>query len=309
MVSCGEVFSILGRQPAMKKVFILAVLFLLSNSPLALNALTNEQMEGTKEIAQGWVDRHNEKLAPAVKDLVKGLRAGKHALLLSSLHKRVVPMKRLRFGVASRNGIPLEVKSRDGSMAPLWSLYQAKTDGLSFLIADYYSEYDALDSSSDIYIKIGLVYKPLFHGQGYKGCARLLTLGKNSPLFFEIGTFGGGSNCNRVIYTLNQAAVKGMVDDLYSHPESMTSDAYVKEALELNVWREGFTLYKEVNHDGVFEIINTTQSVYPEDLKTKLKEKYEMVDNDFAGSFRETVSVYMWDNSKSQFQDLGDYYY
>jgi hypothetical protein len=293
----------------MKKILPLLILCGFFISPRSMNALTNEEREGRDEIEQGWVDRHNEKLLQPVKDAVKGIKARKHTYLIASRKKHTVRMKRIGLRNASKNKIPLDRPFPSATPVPLVALYQVKAGGLSFLIADYADDYDQLHSQSDIYVKIGLIYRPLFHGEGYRGCARILTLSKASPIFFEIGKFGGGTNCQKTIYTLNVDAVKIMPDDLYDHPENVTSDTYVTKVLEFDVWLEGFTYYKDVDKDGSLEILNCTRTSYPPDLKKKMQEKYHEVDNEFGGSFRKILSVYKWDTTKVKFTDIGDYFF
>ncbi len=293
----------------MKKTLVLLTLLGLCLSPRFLNALTNEEREGRAEIEQGWVDRHNEKLLQPVKDAIKGIKARRHTYLIASRKKHLVGMKRISLRNAPKNKIPMTLPFPSVTPVPLVALYQAKAGGLSFLIADYADDYDFLHSQSDIYVKIGLIYRPLFHGEGYRGCARILTLSKNSPIFFEIGTFGGGTNVKKTIYTLNVDAVKIMPDDLYDHPENVTSDTYVTKVLEFDVWLEGFTYYKDVEKDGTLDIVNCTRTSYPPDLKKKMQEKYHEVDNEFGGSFRKILSVYKWDTTKAKFENIGDYFF
>jgi hypothetical protein len=302
----------------MKKVITLLSLVLISLFPRFLSALTNEQQEGWREINQRWVDLHNEALSDEVKADVKKIKAKKHAFVLSSVsHRHTIPMRRLRLRAASKAGIPFEVKSREGFTTPLVALYQAKikfeeVGDHAFLIADYADELDPLHSSSDVYMKIGLRYQKMFHGEGYKGCARVISLErseKTRPIFFEVGYFGGGSRVDRILYALNKDAVKNMPQDLYDHPEDVKPADYVQDELKFSIWLEGLTSYKELEKDGSAEIVNFTEVQYPESLKTKLKLKYGMEDNDFAGPFRRAVSIYHWNNEKLKFEDLGDYYY
>ena len=308
-----------GRLPPMKKTLLLLPLLALCLSPRILSALTNEETEGRKEIEQQWVIRHNEKLADPVKLAVKGIKAKKHAYLLASRKQHLVRMHRISLSRAAHvpiwlngheTGVPMNQPFPSATPVPLVALYQAKADGLSFLIADYADDYEPiLHSSSDIYIKTGRIYRHLFHGEGYRGCARILTLGKGSPLFFEMGVFGGGTNTMKDIYTLNIPAIKAMPDDLYDHPEIIESSSYVTKVLEFDVWLEGFTFYKDVEKNGSLEIINCTRTEYPPDLKKKVQEKYHQVDNDFGGPFRKIATVYKWDAAKSKFEDIGDYFF
>ena len=293
----------------MKKTLLLLPLLALLAAPALLRSMTNEENEGRAEIEQGWVDRHNEKLLQPIKDSIKKIKAKKHSFLTGSRKRHMVPMKRIRLSAASKNGVPLDRPFPSATPVPLVALYQAKAGGFSFLIADYADDYDGLHSSSDIYIKIGLIYRHLFRGEGYRGCARILTLGKDSPLFFEMGAFGGGADCRKTIYTLDQTAVKNLSNDLYYHPESVKPEDYVKEVLEFDVWLEGFTFYKDVDSDGSMEIVNCTTSEYPSDLKTKLQGKYHQEDNEFGGPFRKIASFYKWDAAKLKFENIGDYYY
>jgi hypothetical protein len=69
------------------------------------------------------------------------------------------------------------------------------------------------------------------------------------------------------------------------------------------------TLYQDVEHDGSMEILNCTEVPFPDELRIKLEVKYHQNDNDFIAPFRKTVSVYKWDATKSEFLDMGDYYF
>ena len=124
-----------------------------------------------------------------------------------------------------------------------------------------------------------------------------------------MGSFGGGTNCKKTIYTLDLTAVKKLSDDLYDHPESVKPEDYVTQVLEFNVWLEGYTLYADADNDGSAEIVNCTQTEYPSELKTKMQEKYHEVDNEFGGPFRKIASFYKWDTAKKKFLNIGDYFY
>lgn len=285
------------------------VILILAVFPTGLRAISENENEDRKEMSQVWVDEHNAKLLSEVQSAVKGIRVKPHVYFIGSRHTKLVPMKRAPRGTASKYGIPFSVKASTGAMVPLVSLRYSTAEGQSFLTADYADELDIRHCSSDIYIKIGLEYRHLFHGEGYRGCARLVNLGAGLPVFFEVGIYGGGSRCDKTFYRLDSDALKGVNDELYDHPELIQAQKYVKEELKVNVWLEGFTLYRDVNHDGTLDIINTTDVLYPPDLKTKVQERYKLVDNDFAGPFRPVTSVYKWDTTKAQFVDLGDYYH
>ncbi|HUO57792.1 MAG TPA: hypothetical protein VMV05_06410 [bacterium] len=294
----------------MKKTLVLISLFLLALLPGLLRALTNEEAEGRKEIEKGWVDRHNATLEADVKRAVKGLHAKRHSFFLSSFKKHQVHLRRLSLKMAAKDGVPEKVAFSKEVDVPLAALYQAKAKGLVFLVADYADDWDPLHASSDIYIKIGFLYRKVFHGYGYQGCARLLTLGKDSPLFFETAEFGGGADCRKVLYILDMEAVKGMSDDLYDHPESVKPEDYIQRVLVFNVWLEGFTLYKDIDRNGMLGIVNSSQTIYPAELKKKLQEKYHQEDNDFGGPFSYNVmTVFRWNTEKSKFEDAGDYYF
>jgi hypothetical protein len=271
-------------------------------------AIAPSEVQSRNEMAQVWVDRHNGDLSDDAKAYFKAIKFKKHSFYASSWHKPSVKMKRLPRAKAALFGVPLSVKHKDGSTVPLTSLFLAHASNEDFLTANYSDELDKLHSSADIYIKIGLHFKPLFHGEGYPGCARILSLGKDLPTFFEVSTYGGGTRCDRIIYRLDTEAIKAKNDELYDHPELIDVQKYVKNELEIHNWLEGFTAYKDVNKDGSVEIINSSAVLYPEELKTKVKDRYKLEDNDF-GSFRQTAVIYQWDDSKSKFTSLGEYFY
>ncbi|HEY5599052.1 MAG TPA: hypothetical protein VIK48_00060 [Candidatus Manganitrophaceae bacterium] len=293
----------------MKKFFPFLPLFFLAFVPVALNALTNEERHGREEINQLWVDRHNDKLSPVVKEAVKKFKAPKHSHMISSLRKSVIPMKRLKLSIAEKHGIPLSKPHPEKVTVPLAALYVGKAQDQSFLIADYADDLDPLHASSNIYWKVGLIYRPLFEGKGYRGCARVITLGKDSPLFFEIATYGGGVRCDKILYTFIPEKLRVIKDDLFDHPETVDVSTYIQEVLEFNVWLKGATLYKDVDKDGLQEVINSTEVMCPDELKSMLKKKYNLVENDFAGAFRQAVTFYKWDNTKLKFENLGVFFY
>lgn len=293
----------------MKRTFPFLSLLSLILIPAGLMALTNEERHGREEINQGWVDRHNDGLAPVVKEAAKKFKAPKQSHMLSSLRKSVIPMKRLKLSIASQHGIPLSKPHPEKVTVPLVALYVGKAQGQSFLVADYADDLDPLHSSSNIYWKVGLIYRPLFEGKGYRGCARVITLGKESPLFFEVATYGGGVRCDKTLYTFIPEKLRVVKDDLYDHPETVDVSTYIQDVLSFNVWLKGATLYKDVDKDGVQEVINSTDVMCPDDLRTMLKKKYNLVDNDFAGAFRQAVTFYKWDKAKLKFESLGQYYY
>lgn len=293
----------------MKKTLILSLLLAVVFFPIRLRAIPESEIQDRSEMSQVWVDQHNAKLTPEVQSAVKGIRVKPHVFFIGSRHIHLVPMKRVRMGTAAQCGIPPTAKTASGAVVPLVSLRSSTAEGQSFLTADYADELDTRHSSSDIYLKIGLQYRHLFHGEGYPGCARLVSLGSNLPVFFEIGIYGGGSRCDKTFYRLDTDALKGVADELYDHPELIQAQKYVKEELKVSVWLEGFTLYRDVDHDGTLDIINTSDALYPADLKTKVQERYKLLDNDFAGPFRRVTSVYKWDTTKLKFVDLGDYYH
>jgi hypothetical protein len=288
----------------MKKiVFFLAALAVIL-APRAWSAMTKVAWE---EMTKVWVAQHNSKLPPEVQRYMKAIKVGKSSFHHASLHRPKYPMRGMALSVAEKFGIPMEMHRENDTVTPLTALYNAKGAGASFLIADYTDEYDDDVSTSDIYIKIGLHYELLFHGQGYRECARLFKLGKTSPIFFEIGNYGGGSRCDKIFYILNQDAVKNMPNDVYEHHESVKPEDYIQQVLQLNNWIEGYTLYKDVDKDGMAEIVNGTEVEYPADLKAKLKSTFALDDNDMAGLNRKTAAIYKWNGTK--FDDMGDYFY
>lgn len=293
----------------MKRITLISILLLALVGPGSLLAISDSEIQDRAEMAQVWVERHNASLDPSVPQFVKSIRVKPSVYFLASRHPRLIPSKRLHLSQAEKWGIPSTVETKSGLDVPLVDLRFSQAEGESFLTADYADERDSRHCSSDIYIKIGLQYRLLFHGEGYPGCARIVSLGKENPTFFEIDTFGGGSRCDRTFYRLDLDALKGKSDELYDHPELIDVQKYVKKELQLEVWLEGYTLYRDLSHDGSIEVVNCTDVLYPDDLKAKVEERYKMVDNDFAGRFRRTTSIYKWNAEKSKFEDLGDYYH
>jgi hypothetical protein len=292
------------EESVMKNRLILLVFLLVSVLiPGVFYALEPKARE---EVALEWVKLHNGKLKPEVQGYAKKIKVG-HNLWTASFHKKVVPMKRLKTGSAPDYGIPVDKSNRNNTVTPLTGLYRSQFKKQVFLIADYSNEYDSALSNTDIYMKVGLHYHFLFHGQGYPGSARLMTLGKDSPLFFEIDTFGGGSRCDRIIYLLNQMAVDQIDKDLFDHADQIDVQKYVLEVLRFDVRHEGFTLYKDVDHDGAIEIVNSTRVDCPRELAEQIKNVYKESDLDLGGFTRKTVTFYKWNANK--FDNLGDFIY
>lgn len=271
---------------------------------LAWGALTPVQIQ---EVTQEWVNQHNSKLTLKIDNFTQGTKAHRHALSLISLRRPSCPMKQISIKRAEGLAIPSEKDFSNGLSVGLSALYSVQGGGASFLIADYTDEYDDVLSSSDIYLKIGLQYHLLFQGKGYRASARIIGLGKDSPVFMEVDEYGGGSQCMKTLYRLKPDSIKAMPQDIYDHVLNLDPNDYVEKVLQLNVLLEGFTLYQDVDHDGSLEILNGTRVDYPGDLKTKLKTTYGLTDNDLGCLSLKTISVYKWDGSK--FTDLGDYYF
>ncbi len=285
----------------MKKAFMFSPLCFLT--ALVWGALTPVQI---REVTQEWVSQHNTKLTLKVEDFKLGFKAFHQGMALSSHGKPSFPMSRISTRGAESLGIPTEKDFSNGASVNLTALYRVSAGGASFLIADYTDEYDDVRSSSDIYLKIGLEYHLLFQGKGFRACARIIGLGKDSPVFLEVDEYGGGSQCVRTLYRLKTDAVKNMDQDIYDHVMDLDPNNYVEQALQLNVLLEGFTLYKDMDHDGSLEILNGTRADYPGELKMKLKSTYGLTDNDLGTLSLKTISAYKWDGSK--FIDLGDYF-
>jgi hypothetical protein len=294
----------------MKNTILLSVLLGAVLAPLALQA-THEERQGRLEISQGWVDRHNDKLEQVVKDAVKGLKVRSKVHHRASLKRPSARSKSLYLSIAKKHNIPASKKLASGSFVPLVALYQTEVHGQSFLTADYADEITDLHCSSDIYWKIGLRYYPLFEGTGYRGCARVFTMGsgQEDPIFFEVATYQGGERVDKTIYTFNRPAVSLIPEHLFTNPEDVRPEKYVLTALEINVWLEGYTLYRDIDKDGFLEVVNTTQETTPRDLQEMLKKKYRLVDNDFDRAFRKVATFYKWDAKESKFHEIGDHYY
>jgi len=293
-----------------KSILLPALLGVLLAVPAA--QATHEEDQGRLEISQGWVDRHNAEQEQVVKDAVKGLKVKGKLHHRASLKRPSVRMKGLYLSIAKKHGIPSSKKLASGPFfVPLVALYQAEVKGQSFLIADYADEITDLHCSSDIYWKMGLKYYHLFEGTGYRGCARVFTMGQGQedPMFFEVADYHGGERVDKTLYTFNRPALSLVPEHLFQHPEDMRPEQYILTALKMSVWLEGYTLYRDVDADGFLEVVNATKEITPKDLKEMLKKKYRLVENDFDGAFRKVASFYKWNADKSEFQRIGNHYY
>jgi len=295
----------------MKKSILLSALlgaFLAGPSVQA----THEEDQGRLEISQGWVDRHNAEQEQVVKDAVKALKVRGKLHRRASLKRPSARMKSLYLSIAKKHGIPTSKKLAAGPFfVPLVALYQTEVKGQHYLIADYADEITDLHCSSDIYWKMGLKYYHLFEGTGYRGCARVFTMGKGQedPIFFEVADYHGGEKVDKTLYTYNRPALSLVPEHLFTHPEDMKPGQYILTALKVSVWLEGYTLYRDVDGDGFLEVINATKETTPRDLQEMLKKKYRLVDNNFDRAFRKVASFYKWDAEKDKFERIGNHYY
>ncbi len=288
----------------MLKTPMIGILTLLAGLGAAWGAVTDVQREA---VARVWVAQHNEKLDPDTQGYAKKINPNKPYFALSSLHRKVVKMKPLLLSRAEALGVPSEAKHDNGDPTPITGLYELKVLGQTFLVADYTDEYDALLSTTDIYMKIGLEFKPLFHGEGFPNSARVITLGQDAPFFIEVGTYDGGSQVVKTLYTFDTDALQKLSQDIYDDIRAVKTSNYVKQQLQLTSTLEGYLLYKDVDKSGLLSLVNVTRVDLPEDLKAKLKETYGQDENGQAGFTRKTLTVYKWDGSK--FQSQGDFYY
>jgi hypothetical protein len=287
----------------MKTPFLLSIAFLIGLGS-AWGAVTDTQREA---VARVWVAQHNDKLDPDTQDVAKKINVNKPYFALPSLHRKVVKMKPLALSRAEALGIPSEIKHDNGDPTPISGLYEVKALAQTLRVADYTDEYDSLLSTTDIYIKIGLEFKPLFHGEGYPNSARLITLGKDAPFFFEVGTYDGGSQVVKTLYTFDEDALQNLPQDIYNDIRVVKTSNYVKQQLQVTSTLEGYLLYKDVDKSGLLSVVNVTRVDLPDELKTKLKSTYGQDENGQAGFTRKTLTVYKWDGAK--FVSQGDFYY
>ncbi|HTA76160.1 MAG TPA: hypothetical protein VK791_03265 [bacterium] len=300
----------------MSKLSFFLILTLVLAPGLA-EAVSDEQRGYAEEIGQQWVIRHNDKL----KDIVKkaaGLFSGKKKGLVNvSLHVPELKKKALKPEEAEDFGVPSQVVNNQGVTVGLMGLYRTAIKfepgaEHTFITAEYYDDLDPIHSSSDVYMKIGRKYFLFFHGEGYPHCAKILWLDntqKDSPVFFEISQFGGGSRVQKTLYTLDKNAVATIPQTLFDVPESIRKEDYIHEKLTWSSWLDGETSYVDVMKDGNIEILSLSESGYPAELNAKLQEKYGFVNTDYTEPFRRALSVYQWNDTKQTLDDLGDYYY
>ncbi len=294
-------------------LFILALAF----APGLAGAVSDEQRGYAAEIGQQWVIRHNEKLKDIVKKAADLFSGKKQGLVNASLHVPELKKKALNPEDAGDFGIPSQVVNNQGVTVGLMGLYRTVIKFVpgaehSFITAEYYDDLDPIHSSSDIYMKIGRKYFQFFHGEGYPHCAKILWLdstSKDSPIFFEISQFGGGSRVQKTIYTLDKAAVAAIPETLFDEPENIRKEDYIHEKLTWSSWLDGETSYVDVMKDGNVEILSLSESGYPAELNMKLQEKYGFVNTDYTEPFRKVLSVYQWSDIKQTLDNLGDYYY
>ena len=287
----------------LKSPFLLTLSFL-AGLGTAWGAVTDIQREA---VARVWVAQHNDKLDQDFQDAAKKINPNKPYFALSSLHRKVVKMKALLLTRAEELGVPSEAKHDNGDPTPISGFYEVKALGQTLLVADYTDEYDSLLSTTDIYIKIGLEFKPLFHGEGFPNSARLISLGADAPLFFEVGTYDGGSQVVKTLYTFDEDALQKLPQDIYNDIRVIKTSNYVKQQLQVTSTLEGYLLYKDVDKTGLLSLVNVTRVELPDELKTKLKTTYAQDENGQAGFTRKTLTVYKWDGTK--FTNQGDYFY
>ena len=299
----------------MRKLAVLLTLALVLTPCLAV-AVSDQQWGYAKEISQRWVDQHNEKLTDVVKKAAQKFGTRKHNLVQPSLKVPELAKKSIGRKLAADFGISDQVVTA-GVTVGLMKLYRTHITfepggEHTFLTAEYFDDLDPIHSSSDIYMDIGHHYFKLFHGEGFVNCARILYLNhtdEDSAVFFEVNLYGGGSQVRKILYGLDKAAIADIPQMLFDSPEKIKVDDYLQEKLSWSVWLDGETTYQDLSKDGTIEILNLSQGPYPEQLKAKLKEKYDFVNTDYTTPFRKMLTVYQWNEQKQGFDTLGEYYY
>ncbi len=296
---------------------LLAVLILILLVPGWAGAVSNEEWLYAREIGQRWVEEHNAKLPDLVKKASRLVSKEGNQLVVPSKGLKELAKKSLDVDNASNYGIPSQVVNAKGVTVGLMKLYRTDVTfvpggELELYTADYYDELAPIHAVSDLYIHIGLKYMPFFHSEGYAHGIRVFWMDgteKETPVFFEVGQYGGGVRVDKTLYTLDKNKVAGLPQMLFDSPEKIDPQDMIQKKLSWSVWLAGETSYRDLAGDDTLEIVNVTRAVYPDDLKVKLAKKYWFVNTDYTHSFRKTVSVYRWNDKKQALDDLGDFYY
>src|SRR5208337_375147 len=108
-------------------------------------------------------------------------------------------------------------------------------------------------------IRIGTQYELLF----MVDAAQFITLGKNSPVFLKVGIQnddGYGTN----LYTVKKDPAKTAVYESKTAVKTLKADSYLKNELKLFAWQEGYVCFKDLNNDGIVEIIVKSVARMPE---------------------------------------------
>ena len=248
---------------------------------------------------QLWVQKHNDSVPAKVMDYIKPLLHSDP----EDTDENEFPAASLDLDNASEYNIPDSLN--DGT--ELTSLSQAETGGQTFLIAGYGSDTGNEDDSNatNVYIKIGTQYELLFMAD----TAQFITLGKNSPVFLKVG-FQYNDGYGTSLYTVKKEPAKTAVFESNAANKTLKADLYLKSELKLYAWQEGYVCFKDLNNDGLVEIIVKSVARMPEEAKEIIAKKFNISLIDmaakYAGPWGEMISIYEWDGSK--FKDLGDYY-
>jgi hypothetical protein len=296
---------------------LLAVFALFLMIPGFAGAVSDEQWLYAREISQRWVEEHDNKLPDLVKKAASGVDKEGKALVVASKGLTELSKKSLDVETASNYGIPSQVINSQGVTVHLMKLYRTPVKfvpgvDLELYTADYYDELDNIHGVSDLYIHIGLKYMPFFHSEGYSHGIKVFWLDqteKESPLFFEVGQFGGGTRVDKTLYALDKDKIAGIPQMLFDDPEKIDPKDFIQKKLTWSVWLSGETFYQDLAGDNTLEIVNVSQAVYPDDLKAKLAKKYWFVNTDYTHSFRKTATVFQWNDKKQQFDELGEFYF
>ncbi len=248
---------------------------------------------------QLWIQKHNDAIPGEVIGYIKPLLHTDP----EDTDEKVFPVTSLDVDDASKYNIPDSLD--DGT--DLTDLSQAETAGQTFLIADYGSDEENEDSTNgaNVYIKIGTQYELLFMAEA----AQFITLGKNSPVFLKIG-IQNDEGYSTSLYTVKKDPAKTAVYESKTAVKTLKADLYLKNELKLFAWQEGYVCFKDLNNDGIVEIIAKSVARIPEEAREIIGRKFSINSNDmstkYSGSWGEIISIYKWDGSK--FKDLGDYY-
>ncbi len=277
----------------MKIVNVALLFILIFFQSLPIYAESSEQI--VAKINRKWVEKHNAKIPIEVQKLEKV-----YAGWPNDLEKKYKGTDVLFSDEKAKFlGNTIEMKDWPKYHIPLnnmTSLYQLKMNEKLFLVAAYAKTPKNDSSYSDIYLKVDKVYKKQFHSFD------------SSPIFVKLG------EKKTPFISIQEASANGWSQIIYNPSKKSTlSGASPENNFERVfgtwLWHGGYALYKDLFHDGYFELVCITEIKMPYEVVTRISKKLHIstaeVEGVYPGPWGGKVSIYKWNGFA--FKNLGDF--